>query len=200
MLLLYVLATVFSVASADYIAPLQHDMRCKGCDLVADSIYKELLKVYRKTKGETILVGHRMQKNSKNVRKKKYFGSEAMAEDVIEGVCTRVSNLGDDLLGKGHPMGAKEVLNYENSLENYCETIIEEHAESLKEKLFNKEIMKPKGVNKWLCIEKAEICTAQYFETQKELKEKAEQEKDEDEDEAGSDSGSDGAGGGKDDV
>ena len=201
MILLLFLAFMPEISSAsDYIAPLQHDMRCRGCDIVGDSIYKELLKVYRKTKGDTILVGHRMQSNSKQARKKKYFGSEAMADDVLEGVCTRVSTMGDELLGKGHPMSASEVSRYESSLENYCQTLIEEYEDELKERLFSKDIMKPKGVNKWLCVDRAEICNSDHFaaqERQKDMEEKEESKEDasaEDADESKGDSEADGDG------
>ena len=91
-----------------------------------------------------------------------------MAEDVIEGVCKRVGNMGEQLVGDDRytKMTSKEVIRIENSMENYCQTVIEEHEEDVKIKLFQSEMMKRGKINRWLCAEMEEICTENYFETQ----------------------------------
>ena len=74
-----VLTACIAVANAysKPIAPLGHHMRCGGCHIVTQTIFQRMDELEEKAKKETVLVGGRMQKNAKQARKKKYFGTEA---------------------------------------------------------------------------------------------------------------------------
>merc|ERR1719487_498983 len=119
-----------------------------------------------KAKRETVLVGGRMQKNAKQARKKTYYKSEAMAIDVLDNVCAPVKYKGS-LLTKSHSHVVKMKARGEKvgsllgdysdktgkSLKAYCEMVVEEHEEELKEKMF--EDGQEKTFDKWLCVERA---------------------------------------------
>merc|ERR1711935_818845 len=106
-----------------------------------------------------------MQKNRKNARKKSYFGSEVMAEDIIEGICDRVAktSMGRQLLKKSGQADVtlEESKTTRDSLENYCQGLIEEHEDDIKENLFN--IKQVKKMSKWLCADREKVCEADYF-------------------------------------
>jgi len=97
-----------------------------------------------------------------------YYGSEAMAEDVMEGVCARVNDLGEELLEERHSdMSYKEVTRVEESLESYCGMIIEEHEDDIKEHLFDKKLAAKEGfdqLRRWLCVDQEAICDGDYFD------------------------------------
>jgi len=64
------LASLVGVLSSGYIAPLDKSLKCRGCDLIGQSLHKEFVKIFENTEGQTYLVGGRMQNNAKKARKK----------------------------------------------------------------------------------------------------------------------------------
>jgi len=135
--------------------------------------------VHEGTKDKTFQVGHRMQKNQnwqkEDKRKRKYYGSEPMAMDVLEKVCPSLEQQGAKLL-KAHLATRDDLSDAKRSgiirsdadstgtsLQSYCDMLIEEYEEDLKEKMFADK--KKGGWPNWLCVEETGTCTEDEYLT-----------------------------------
>jgi len=154
-------------------------MRCAACKQVVWSIEDQYQKVVEASKDKTFKVGHRMQNNQKwqndDKRKRKYVGSEIFADEVIEHSCGGLSTRGEPALeeytGKSPlAMSSKAAVArvLGRSMENFCQSLVEEHEEDLKGKIMQGEAFEPKNLGKrlkrWLCYRSSGECSLAQVE------------------------------------
>merc|ERR1712028_222542 len=105
------------------------------------------------------------QKDDKRMRK--YYGSEAMSLDVLEAVCDGVSGTtnGRALLmmhsKKNDKAPKSEARETGRSLEGYCQTLLEEYEEEIKEKMFAKD--QHTSLGQWLCLDQTGTCSQKTY-------------------------------------
>ena len=78
-------------------------------------------------------------------------GTCLAAGDLSKGLSGGLAGLEDQIQGGGTG----------KSLKSYCETVVEEYEEDLKEKMFNQQIK----LSKWLCLEEAAVCKADDYDS-----------------------------------
>lgn len=131
---------------------------------------------------ETFKVGHRMQHNvnwqKDDKRKRKYVGSEVFAEDVLEDVCAALGGVSqavghrmmedfmNETMHTNHTRSVAARLG--NSAASFCNTVVEEHEEEIKEQIMKGEMFLEKHIGtrlkRWLCYRKSSICDANQLE------------------------------------
>ena len=185
-LLLAMVAIVSALSPSEPIKPLEKGMRCRACAMITNEIQRQI-KVLSEDKDKTFQVGHRMQRNQNwqkdDKRKRKYFGSEVMAMDVLERVCSSVEKRGYDLVTQyaekslnGRQMGEKDGEVAGEGMKAFCQTLLEEYEEELKEKMFEPVTKGKQSWARWLCVEETSTCKEDdYLEIWAEAAEEAEE-------------------------
>eukprot|EP00658_Telonema_sp_P-2_P071665 TRINITY_DN6089_c0_g1_i4.p2 TRINITY_DN6089_c0_g1~~TRINITY_DN6089_c0_g1_i4.p2 ORF type:complete len:176 (+),score=40.09 TRINITY_DN6089_c0_g1_i4:385-912(+) len=111
-----------------------------------------------------------MQSNAKQKRKMSYLGSEAMAIDVLEKTCTTaIEPRGKFMLLDGTGDAKKpDLAGAGKALRNYCQTLVEEWEEKIKETVMRGENFQPghlgKRTKRVLCYRQAKVCTREELE------------------------------------
>ena len=159
--------SVSALSPTEPVKPLEKVMRCKACSMITKEVDHQI-EILSEDKDKTFQVGGRMQHNQNwqkdDKRKKKYFGSEVMAMDVLEKVCDAVEPRGLNLVKwhaeknlNGRTMSGKDGDVAGEGMKAFCQTLLEEYEEELKEKMFETAKGKQNWA-RWLCVEETATC------------------------------------------
>lgn len=167
LVLLGLASIVLALSPSEPVKPLEKFMRCRACAMITKEVQRQI-KLLSEDKDKTFQVGHRMQRNQNwqkdDKRKRKYYGSEVMAMDVLERVCSSVEGRGHILATQhaeknlnGRTVTSSDGRVVGEGMKAFCQTLLEEYEEELKEKMFQPSKGKQSWA-RWLCVEETSTC------------------------------------------